>query len=274
VGFGKRIVVGLDGSSHSGAAVRVAAQIASRVELQRLVGLHVLSVTQGEPTLRESLEGALGVGPRRVGAEAYELHRSQAEPILAEFRRFAGHIVGAEARLVDGALMEALERESRFADLFVAGLRGRTEDREPGRGGALWLSFLHDMALPVLLVPKGAEGIGRIAVGVDGSAGSAQALREVRWLAPALGVPVHLIHIGRDHGLLERVAADLPGVEVHQHAISGDDPHLVLANAAVDYGCDALVLGFRRQNRLKDFLVGSATEYIVLNSRLTVLVAH
>jgi nucleotide-binding universal stress UspA family protein len=118
------IVVGVDGSAPSLAALRWAADEA-KLRDARLVALHAwiypaVAAMPGpglaplpEPDLGGQLEAL------RDGAEA------ELEAALSE--AFAGGTpLEIERKLVEGEPAEALERESRSADLVVVGSRGRS----------------------------------------------------------------------------------------------------------------------------------------------------
>ena len=47
-----------------------------------------------------------------------------------------------------------------------------------------------------------------------------------------------------------------------------------MAAKAVEEGANVLVVGFRGRSKVKDFLYGTAADYILMKTDLMVLVAH
>jgi nucleotide-binding universal stress UspA family protein len=118
------IVVGVDGSPASNAALRFGAEEA-QLRGWKLVAVHAwLYIPPGpmaEPGLipLPSVDIAGTVEAMRDAAEA-ELEEAIAEAFSGE------PPVEVERRLVEGEPAEALERESKQADLVVVGSRGRS----------------------------------------------------------------------------------------------------------------------------------------------------
>jgi nucleotide-binding universal stress UspA family protein len=129
----------------------------------------------------------------------------------------------------------------------------------------------------MLIVPANKLAIRSVAIGYDGSAAAAHALSAVRNFLSDLLTAVHAIYVREgegDEGVLDDVIEHMEGCNVQTHVVDGEVVHEALADAAHATGADVLALGFRGRRRMRDFLFGSATEYIVLNTELIVLVAH
>lgn len=273
-----RILVGLDGSSCSIAAAEVALQLAKASTETRLIGLHVVNVVAPSGSILKDVPGRLGFEPAVVSPELNQAHEDDGRAALDAFRGRADALgVHVECVLEHGAVEDVIAHHAKHADLLVTGLRGETEDRFPGQGGAHVSRLLQEVTVPMLIVPAGKGAIRTVAIGYDGSAGAAHALSAVRNFLSDLVTGVHAIYVheeGGDSKVLEDVIEHMEGCNVQTHAVSGEPVHQALADAAHAAGADVLAVGFRGRNRMRDFLFGSATEYIVLNTELIVLVAH
>lgn len=162
----KRLLVGVDGSDASAAALAWAGRLA------RLSGAEVVVATAFRPDEAE------------VSPEHYAELKRQAERRLAT--EWSEPLRGSDVRhrpmLLTGspdALLEAAERED--VDLVVVGPRGRGGFRALHIGSVAH-HLAHHTPRPLAIVPApGAQAdITHIVVGVDGSEGSAAA---VRWCA-------------------------------------------------------------------------------------------
>ena len=269
-----RILLALDGSTCAAAAAKIALQLAVAMPVE-LTAVHVVNVTTPTGDLLYDLPHRMGFEPAVVTEQIFQQHVDAGEKVLAAFEKEARERgIACECRTLVGAVGASLLSAARHADLLVVGLKGETEDRFPGQGGARIASFLNDITVPVLVVPKACTKLSSVALGYDGSVGAAHAVSAVRRFMTPLGLKVHAIHIGEDATILHEVNPNLKGLAITHHVIAGADPHEVLAKTANEKNADVLALGFRGRSRMKDFLFGSATEFIALNTKLALLVTH
>lgn len=139
-----RIVVGIDGSDHSLAALAVAIEEARRRGAQVEV-VHAWTA----PVMFAGMDYA--PPPRSE-------FRAAAQSVLDEALRELPNDVGIVSRTVEGGIAEGLLEASRDADLLVVGSRGRG-----GFVGLVLGSTSHQVtahaACPVLVVPAGAREV-------------------------------------------------------------------------------------------------------------------
>ena len=273
-----RILVALDGSSCSNAAAEVALQVTKSLPDTRLIGLHVVNVNPPSGNILKDVPGRIGFEPA-VSPETNLAHEEDGASVLDQFRARADELgVHVECVMEHGAVHDVITHHAKHADLLITGLRGETEDRFPGQGGAHVSHLLQDVTVPMLIVPSNKAAIRSVAIGYDGSAGAAHALSAVRNYLSELLTAVHAIYVREsgegDPSPLEDVVEHMEGCNVQTHVVDGDNVHEALATTAHETGADVLALGFRGRSRMRDFLFGSATEYIVLNTDLIILVAH
>jgi len=273
-----RILVGLDGSSCSIAAAEVALQLGKARPETRVIGLHVVNVVPPSGNILKDVPGRLGFEPAVVSPELNQAHEDDGREALDAFRARADELgVHVECILEHGAVEDVIAHHGKHADLLVTGLRGETEDRFPGQGGAHVSRLLQDVSVPMLIVPSSKAALRSVAIGYDGSAGAAHALSAVRNFLSDLVTAVHAIYVreeGGDESVLDDVAEHMDGCNVQNHIVDGESVHQALADTAHAAGADVLALGFRGRSKMRAFLFGSASDYIVLNTELIVLVAH
>ena len=168
----ERLLVGVDGSAEAGDALRWSADVARRTGLE-LIAARVFATTQSELT-------------PTIDAELHERQRREVE-------QWCGQVdTGGTttALLLDGDPPDALlgAAVDWDAGLIVVGGRGagRLAHLDPSTVSG---RLAHTTTLPLAVVPHtGAEALGQIVLGVDGSPGSLAAVDFVADLAARLGV--------------------------------------------------------------------------------------
>lgn len=276
-----RFLVPLDGSTDCRAASYVASQLAAGLPDIELVGLHVVNVRPPSGSFLRDAPGYVGFEPAVVSAEVHEARVKAGQALVDGFVNEAiAQGLKASGRLVEGAVTEQIVSASNDADLVVMGLRGESDDRFPGQGGAQTANAIPQFSVPAMLVPRGVTRVRSIAVGYDGSPAAQRSLKSVRALAQ-VGATVHLIHVGGEAdqaaSMLDEAETNLgEQVETVRHHVPLDtNVHKTLVQTAKDAHADLLVLGFSGRSTLKDVVFGSAREHILSQDHgLAILVAH
>jgi nucleotide-binding universal stress UspA family protein len=181
------------------------------------------------------------------------------------------HAVPAEA--IQGAVAEA-----RYRDLAIVPW---SEDNLTSRELAEALIF--GAGRPVLLVPETHEAvaISHVAVAWDGSRVAARALADARPFLAA-GARVTVLMAG-DEKKLEAGIGDLlvdslsrRGVTAAVRTVSAKDRPVAqaLQDACGEVGAGLLVMGGYGHSRLRDFVVGGATQGVLAATTMPVLMSH
>ncbi len=274
------ILVALDGSPWSEAATRVAVQLASGdAPVRRVIGVHVVSVVRMTGRRLRDLAGFLGFEPVIVPGKVETFYQDRGRRILAEFEetcRAAG--VGCRTVLEQGNVTECLVRLGDQVDLVVIGARGERELGWPGHGGNTVERVVKTLETSALVVPREQQGLRAVALGYDGSAGAAKALRATRHLVAGRSMPVHAVCVSP--GLptpdpLDEVRACFEGtpVQLACHHRQGE-PREILAASAEELGCDLLAVGYRGRSVIGDVFLGRVTEWLLRYVKLALLVSR
>jgi BASS family bile acid:Na+ symporter len=261
------VIVGYDGSEDSMPALRWAAQEA--VGLQR--PLRVV-LAWGLPTM--------GFSP--VSASA-DLDHGKADSALAN----AVFLLRSEVSglTVDGEVVQdkpaqALVDRSADAALVVVGSRAKSRVGRLVLGSVASAVVSHAQA-PVAVVRADGTGeirrVGPIVVGVDGSAGSEEAVRFAMEEAPQHGYDVVAVYAGdAPPGGLQALSPALtaareqnPAVQVREVAEPGNAAQLILAQAE---DAALVVVGSRGHGGLSGMLLGSVSRSVVEQSTCSVVV--
>ncbi len=164
------LIVGYDGSASSATALEWAADEATR----RAASLRIVS-SYALPAKR-----SFGVYTKDETEEELQRQsddcRTRVTAVMAVVQhRHAG--LGLDERIVEQPAAEALVEESGGADLVIVGA-GRAGIVERLLLGSVTAAVLHHSRCPVVVVPAALhDRTGRVVVGIDGSAHSADAVR-------------------------------------------------------------------------------------------------
>jgi len=206
----RRILVALDASAASGAALDAAARLAAGMEAE-LLGLFVEDIN----LLRfAGLSFAREVGfptarmRRMRSADMESALRAQASLAQEALTAAAeGQRLHFSFRVVRGEVSAQLLAATQEADLLVIGLK----TRDVRRVGVTVREIITVAPRPVLILPSGVDVRPPILAFYDGSPGSAQALRVATRLAQMEGGVLTVLYPASERRLHEEIAGSLEG---------------------------------------------------------------
>lgn len=181
------------------------------------------------------------------------------------------------------------------ADLLVVGASG-SSPRGRLRVGNVALSLLHGAPCAVAVAPAGQRErdgtLNTIAVAIDGSASSREALAAAIALAQVTGASLRLLAVAvltasafgwgygvydldepieeRYQGALDEAVAQVPAGVDHEELLLDGDPAAALAEACAD-GVDLLCMGSRGYGPLRRVLLGSVSARVVKDAPCAIL---
>lgn len=273
----EHILVALDKSSYAAAAGEIAKQLAGAQEC-RVTAFTVVNVRKKSGNFFRDLGGWFGFEPAVVSDRVAEEREEDARSRLSSWVDAARQTgLTVESKVEIGKVEPLLKDAADGADLLVMGLRGETEERFEGQGGSMagWLT--EHLTVPILFATPKSAPLRSIALGYDGSDDAKHGVAAVRRFVAPLEIPIHAIHVSDDGGteVLDELDELLPGCDLRKHVVAvGQSRHDTLVDTAQGLGAQLLVLGFHGRNALRDFVMGSSTERILLGKELAVLVAH
>ena len=240
----RRIVVALDASQSSLAALETAAELAAALRAE-LRGLFVedenLVRLAGHPLAREF--DRISARPRTLQQQELRRHLArqaqQVERALseqAEIRKVVWSF-----RTVRGHVTREVRAAASQADLLVVGSRGRS----PGSAvGSTARALLRELPTLLLVTPARGRGLGPVFVIYDGSEIAERALRLASDIATSRSLPIRVLIVpdGEVSGLRDRAVSVL-GERAGQAAYDKLDPHHLRGAPALlrARGCGLLV---------------------------------
>ena len=256
---------------------------ANAVEVARQLGvaIHALAINADIPQVSSALSRLLLDVPRMIH-DAEAASRQRGEHLLALVKEKAGEAgveFSAGTTTETPALLSATAAlHARYYDLSLVGWE---KDNPTSR--AVAESVVFGSGRPAVLLPEqaGPKPFDHIAVAWDGSRVAARALADAQpFMARASRVSVLTVvdekPLSRDSG--ERLAGVLArrGVEAAAVPLRSEGRPVadMLQQSANERGCSLLVMGAFGHSRIRDFILGGATEGILAELSLPVLLSH
>jgi nucleotide-binding universal stress UspA family protein len=261
---------------------RGARTLAVAVSLARRFDAHLIGVAVKQPIYVPTYAAA------QVPPELFEAFLQEQTKALAVAKSAFGAAVEsagmtnrAEYRLIEGDLLDCMEAAARLADLTVVGQYNPGVD--PATDEPLVDALVIHAGRPVLVVPHiGApEEIGRrVLVAWNNSREAARAVADA---LPLLAAATKVTVVTAD----ARKGEDVPGADLArflaEHGVKAEVTHTrgkdldvgpMLLSMAADGGHDLLVMGAYGRSRVREMVLGGASNHIIRHMTLPVLMSH
>lgn len=277
----KNILVCLEGSASTAAAVRLAIDIAKPLEAH-LVGLAIVD----EPDIRAGTPTSIGGSAfkhERDEALVAEAHKHAADAMALFERRCREASVPGRPLEIVGRPVDAILDEMTTRDLTVIGRDANFKFEIEQEDTRTRDAILHRATTPVLLVPENAAATmgGTVLVAYDGSGASKRALASFAASGLARGREIHVVTID-DNGaraweMANRAveslkAADLPA-KAH-NIVSLLSNVEVISRLAHEIEAGVIVMGAFTRSRLRELFSGSVTRSLVETTNVPLYLQH
>jgi len=277
----KRIVVGLDPSEYSKAAVQVACERA-KAQGGTVVAVAVIDL----PGIERAESGA-GVGGGHHARQAEQLHIERARETCGELLDQCKKIcqaakVACEPIERRGDPVAVLAEECMSADLAVLGARTFFHFETQEESGNSLQGLIRAQSCPVLVVPEKPYRAERIIFPYDGSNACANAMRMFVYQAggEALADELILLHVSEEEaGSAEAMlAAPAKFLAAHGHQAqlvtrTGRPSDVVAAFVAQQMPA-TVVLGASAKGSVKEMIFGSVTKALLEKGSVELFVAR
>lgn len=283
----RKILVPLSGIAAEAAVIGTALAVARNFGAQ-VVGLFVRpDPTEALPYLGDGVSGQVIEDLLKAAKEGSDAASSRARAMFADAAQKAGVALVQtsnakalpSARFLDvtGHRDDVVAAHAQLSDIIVFG-----EATSGIAGGSTLEAAMMSAGRPVLIAPKAAVASigGTVAIGWDDSPVAAHAATAaIPFLGKAEKVVIFSIG-GKELDPMPAVMlADylaLHGVEADVHLVDaqGRPVGSVLLEQAEKAGADLLVVGGYGHSRLREFILGGATQHIRSHATIPVLMAH
>lgn len=268
----KNILVPLDGSEHSKAALEYGLWLAQKFN-GALFGQHVIDTVSVEGTYFHDISGSLGFEPYLdFATRMREVLEERGKVILEEFsRRCRERGLRHEEFLDMGIVPNEICERSKMADLVVLGHRGINEEFSSGLLGGTAESVTRKCPRPILVSTKRFKEIERPLLAYDGSHRASAAMESAAELCTQLKLPLTVLYVPREEKMGEKVLQEARsylgpyGIEARYELARGY-PEQKIIDYLVNLGYDLLFIGAYGHRRIIEMVLGSTTEYVLRKS--------
>lgn len=274
----RSILVGLDGSAYSSAAVEVGIQWALKFDAL-LVGLGIID----DPTIRQP-------EPLPIGASAFKARRDEAlvhaarrtvEQFLEQFAlRCADR--GVSCKLLEdvGDPSEQICWEAQRYDLILLGKQTYYRFETQNGPDETLARVLQNSPRPVVTVPEQLGNGNSVVIAYDGSLQAARALQAFQTLGLGASRDVHIVTVDTDHAVAARHAdraMDFLGfheIKAQRHAVLSSSPAAAIIEQSNRLEAGLLVMGAYGQSSVREFFFGSVSRSLLQENSLPLFLYH
>jgi len=274
----KNILVCLDGGASDGSIINAALYLGQKLKA-KLQGLSVQDILTLEGPLMYDISGAMAFIPQlNFLEETRKVMEERSKNILTGFVKACEDAgIPHQESIVEGIVHKVILEKTQLNDLTILGRRGLNYELDKELLGSTADRVVSKAKAPVLVVTHGFEGLKNPLLAYDGSPHARKALTTAAKLCVGLGLPLTVLHVGKDKKESERLLGEAkqyldayPLIVKYDHS-EGNSHSEVPAYTKLHYH-DLLILGSRGHGRLVEFILGSTTEYALWSGNCHVLV--
>jgi nucleotide-binding universal stress UspA family protein len=276
----KNILVPLDGSEHSRAALEYAQWLAAKFD-GTLFGQHVIDTISIEGTFFHDVSGSLGFEPYLdFSTKMREILEERGKSILEAFAESCRENGIRHQTFLDmGLIANEICGRAKVADLVVVGHRGINEEFSTGLLGSTAEAITRKSPRPVFVSTKKFKPVERPMLAYDGSQRASSAMESAAEFCTRLGLPLTVLTIGREDKLIESIQhqakAYLGSYAIEtQYENARGYPEQKIIEFLATFGHDLLFIGAYGHRRIIEMVLGSTTEYVMRNATCPVFMTR
>ena len=268
----KNILIPLDGSQHSTAALDYGMWIADRFK-GTLLGQHVIDTISIEGTFFHDISGSLGFEPYLdFSTKMREVLEERGKAILEDFsERCRERQIKHQIFLDMGLIANEICERSKVADLVIIGHRGINEEFSTGLLGTTAETITRKCPRPVFVSTKKFKAIERPLLAYDGSQRASAAMESAAEFCTVLGLPLAVLTITKEQKPAE-IAVQQAKSYLSSYAIETryetdrGYPEQKIIDYLTKFDYDLLFIGAYGHRRIIEMVLGSTTEYVLRKS--------
>jgi nucleotide-binding universal stress UspA family protein len=268
----KNILIPLDGSQHSTAALDYGMWIADRFK-GTLLGQHVIDTISIEGTFFHDISGSLGFEPYLdFSTKMREVLEERGKAILEDFsERCRERQIKHQIFLDMGLIANEICERSKVSDLVIIGHRGINEEFSTGLLGTTAETITRKCPRPVFVSTKKFKAIERPLLAYDGSQRASAAMESAAEFCTVLGLPLAVLTITKEQKPAEIVVQQAKSylssyaIETRYETDRGY-PEQKIIDYLTKFDYDLLFIGAYGHRRIIEMVLGSTTEYVLRKS--------
>jgi nucleotide-binding universal stress UspA family protein len=268
----KNVLVPLDGSEHSKAALEYAIWITQKFD-GTLCGQHIIDTISLEGTFFHDISGSLGFEPYLdFSSKMREILDERGKIILDDFAARCEKAGIRFTTLLDmGLIANEICDRAKVADLVVIGHRGVNEEFSTGLLGSTAETITRKCSRPIFVSTKQFAFIKNPLLAYDGSQRASSAMESAAEFCARLKLPLTVLTIAKEESIarnnLQQAKAYLSSYAIDAAFESArGHPEQKIIEQIVNSDHDLLFIGAYGHRRIIEMVLGSTTEYVLRNA--------
>jgi len=268
----KNVLVPLDGSEHSKAALDYAIWVAQKFD-GTLFGQHIIDTISLEGTFFHDISGSLGFEPYLdFSSKMREILDERGKMILDDFAaRCEKSGVRFTTFLDMGLIANEICERAKLADLVVIGHRGVNEEFSTGLLGTTAETITRKCPRPIFVSTKQFTAIENPLLAYDGSQRASSAMESAAEFCTRLNLPLTVLTVAKEESVarnnLQQARAYLNSYAIDAtYQSTRGHPEQKIIEQLVNLNHDLLFIGAYGHRRIIEMVLGSTTEYVLRNA--------
>lgn len=274
----KRILVPTDGSEAATVGCKYGIELARQLE-GKIHGYHVIDIRLLEGPFLRDISASLGTAPFvNYQNNISMVLEARGKAILEAFEDLceASGVV-CETSQDTAALVRSIVEKSELFDLLVLGRGGEHSEWLDGIAGSTTQAVIRRTGQPVLVTATAEVGRKRLLVAFDGSKSASHALQLGTSLAESWGSALEVLAVGSTKGesMLEEARSYLEAHNMNAtYTLREGDPSEAITGYATESGAELLIMGAFGHSKMREWVVGSVTAYVLDHAPCPLLLVH
>lgn len=268
----KNVLVPLDGSEHSKAALDYAIWVAQKFD-GTLFGQHIIDTISLEGTFFHDISGSLGFEPYLdFSSKMREILDERGKMILDDFAARCEKGGVRFATFLDmGLIANEICERAKLADLVVIGHRGVNEEFSTGLLGTTAETITRKCPRPIFVSTKQFTAIENPLLAYDGSQRASSAMESAAEFCTRLNLPLTVLTVAKEESVarnnLQQARAYLNSYAIDAtYQSTRGHPEQKIIEQLVNLNHDLLFIGAYGHRRIIEMVLGSTTEYVLRNA--------
>jgi nucleotide-binding universal stress UspA family protein len=268
----KNILIPLDGSEHSYAALEYAMWMTEKFD-GRLTGQHIIDTISIEGTVFHDVSGSLGFEPYLdFSSKMRQILEERGKLILEDFtQKCQQRRIKCQSFLDTGLIANEICERAKVADLVVIGHRGVNEEFSTGLLGTTAETITRKSPRPIFVSTKKFKLIERPLLAYDGSHRASSAMESAAEFCSVLHLPLTVLTVAKADksadSVTQQARSYLSSYDIEtRFEMDRGYPEQKIIEHLTRFEYDLLFIGAYGHRRIIEMVLGSATEYVLRNS--------
>ncbi len=273
----KSILLSVDGSIYSDSQVKHCIQLAKAFQ-SKINVISIVDIRIFEWAVAMGTDGFVPVIPSTIyQKESKKILEAKTDSVLNKCSAIIKkEKINYELEKIHGPPADIINEMSNLVDLLLMGARGEFARWESQLVGATLEAVVRQCNKPIFITPQKFKKISKILVAYDGSAKANKALQMAGFFSAKLHVPLTILSVNDNEQIQNKYLQEAKTylepyqIDMGLIGISGS-PEKGIIKISEENSCDLIIMGAFGHSRIRKAILGSTTEQVMRNSKVSLL---